>query len=146
MRLDESTSLPENATTPAPRRPLGDRPGVVRLLIAASVVLTLVTLTLIYRGWVRSWFPTACIQLTAAPGESVEGAQVSVSNGELEEVARVTLDKDAAPVLVGAGVYTVTTRYQGQVHTQQVVVPHRRLVYVPITTRPAADKPDRVIP
>lgn len=119
------------------------RGAFVRLMIAVSVLLTAAIVSLIYYNWVGARFPSSCIVVGPAEGESVDGVEVSVSGTDDERhVATVKLrGTEDSPILVEQGDYVLTVRYQGGSYRQQVAVPQRRLIRIPVTTRPAREPP-----
>ena len=140
------TAPPEGRDPPSPRPPstAGPQARFPQFMILLTVLATLAIVSLIYYRAVNSRFPTSAILLVPRGTEVVEGAEVTV-DAEDREVARVTLGREGESglsVLVEPGEYTLTVRYRGHSYRQRVIVPHRRIVTVPVTTQPTTASPD----
>ena len=125
----------------APSVDVGGRPnasGFVRLVLVVTFFITLACASLIFYRNLHSRFPTSFILLVPTGEEPMEETEVTISDGQ-REIATIKLtaaNHPAASVLLEPGVYSVTMRQHGTVLRQQVFVPHRRQVVVPIPTHP----------
>jgi hypothetical protein len=118
---------------------IGGRPnasGFVRLVLIVTFIVTLGCASLIFYHNLHSRFPTSFIVVVPTGDEPMEETEVTIGDGQ-REIASLKFTAEnhtAAPVLVEPGVYTVTMNQHGIVRRQQVFVPHRRQVVVPIPT------------
>jgi hypothetical protein len=151
--IPTTPAAPPTADSPAPAAGAAGQPayqvavgnitrsgGFVQTMIAACVLIVLSSGALIYYRWATTRFPTSFLVIDPVPGESMDGADVTVSaNGHDLATVKLTSEpgKDAY-VLCEPGWLTVTTRYDGQMTQQQVAIGHREGRRVYVTTRPAA--------
>jgi hypothetical protein len=106
----------------------------VRVVLFVTFVVTMACASFIFYRNLHSRFPTSYILLIPMGEPPMEETEVTVSDGQ-REIAKLKLNAEsheAAPVLVEPGVYSVTVNQHGTIHRQQIFVPHRRQVIVPI--------------
>lgn len=123
-------------------------------MIGVSVLIVVAAACIIYVHWVKTEFPTSYILLAAPPGESPEGAEITVGQygHKLATVKLTAAEKFRAPVLVEPGEYTITANYAGMTLVRKVVVPQRRTltVLIPFTAgrvpSDISNQPERTTP
>jgi hypothetical protein len=107
-------------------------------VLFVTFVVTVACASLIFFRNLHSRFPTSYILILPTGDEPMEEADVTISDGQ-SVIATIKLTPEnhpASPVLVEPGLYTVTMSQHGVIRRQQVFVPHRRQVIVPVPTHP----------